>query len=120
VLHVFRARNVSGVTCHTFGFFGVQLIGRHGHRRHTRAQHVTHDFFGVQRKRRVTIRPGHAASFRISTETRAGYHCVSANRVALIAPDDTESTTVKAEFVACQYGRVEVGPVQRGDGARPG
>jgi hypothetical protein len=119
-LHVFRVRNRSQATCHTFGFFGVQLIGRHGHKRHTRAQHVTHDFFGAQRKRRVTIKPGRAASFRLSTTTGAGYHCVSANRVALIAPDDTHATVVKAEFNACQHGRVEVGPVQRGDGARPG
>jgi hypothetical protein len=119
VLHVFRVRNRSAQTCHTFGFFGVQLIGRHGHNRHTRAQHVTHDFFGVQHKRRVTIKPGRAASFRISTTTGPGFHCVGADRVALIAPDDTVATTVKAEFNACQHGRVEVGPVQRGDGARP-
>jgi hypothetical protein len=120
VLHVFRVRNRSEVTCHTFGFFGVQLIGRHGHKRRTRAQHVTHDFFGVQHKRRVTIKPGRAASFRLSTTSGAGYHCVIANRVELIAPDDTTATVVKADFFACQHGRVDVGPVQRGDGARPG
>jgi hypothetical protein len=125
VVHVFRVRNVSRGTCHTFGYFGVPLIGRRGRKLRTRARHVTHDFFGVQHKRRVTLRPGHVGSFRISTATGAGYHCVEATRIQVIAPDDTQRTTVSLRrgglaINACQYGRIFVGPIQPGNRGRPG
>src|SRR4051794_35292417 len=78
---VFRVRNVSGRTCHTFGWFGVQLLGRRGHKLRTRSRRVTNDFFGHQPKRRVTLRPKQRGSFRITTATGAGYHCSDAWRV---------------------------------------
>jgi hypothetical protein len=121
-ISVFRVRNVSGRTCHTFGWFGVQLLGRRGHALRTRSRRVTNDFFGGQPKRRVTLRPKHHGSFRITTVSGAGYHCVEAWRVRLIAPDDTGRTTVKLRthhILACQHGRIRIAPVQRGDGARP-
>src|SRR3954449_6394348 len=66
-ISVFRVRNVSARTCHTFGWFGVQLLGRRGHALHTRSQRVTNDFFGGQPARRVTLRPRRHGSFRITT-----------------------------------------------------
>jgi hypothetical protein len=119
---VFRVRNVSGRTCHTFGFFGVQLLGRRGRELRTRSRRVTNDSFGHQPKRRVTLRPRQHGSFRITTVTGAGYHCAEAWQVRLIAPDDTGRTTVKLRshhILACQHGRIRIAPVQRDGGARP-
>jgi hypothetical protein len=120
VVHVFRVRNMSGRTCHTFGYFGVRLLGDRGRVLETHAKRVTTDFFGHQRKRRVTIRPGHSGSFRISTTTGAGYHCVHATSVRLIAPDDTGGVTVplgRRSIDACQHGKIFVAPIQRGNDA---
>src|SRR3954464_10017287 len=50
VLHVFTIANVSGRTCHTFGYFGTQLLDKRGRNLETRAHRVTHDFFGRQPK----------------------------------------------------------------------
>jgi hypothetical protein len=83
---------------------------------------VTSDFFGHQPKRRVTLRPRQHGSFRITTVSGAGYHCVEGWRVRLIAPDDTGRTTVKLRghhILACQHGRIRIAPVQRGDRAKP-
>jgi hypothetical protein len=118
---VFRVRNVSGRTCHTFGWFGVQLLGRRGHDLRTRSRRVTKDFFGHQPKRRVTLRPKQRGSFRVTTISGAGRHCVDAWQVRLIAPDDTGRTTVKVRghrIIACQHGRIRIAPVQPDDGAR--
>src|SRR3954454_18997583 len=119
---VFRVRNVSGRTCHTFGFFGVQLLGRRGHALRTRSRRVTDDFFGAQPKRRVTLEPRHKGSFRITTRAGAARHCVTAWRIRVIAPDDTRRETVKlrreGHIFACQHGRIFVAPVQPGDGAK--
>jgi hypothetical protein len=122
-VHVFRLRNQGTATCHTFGYFGVQLLGRRGRALPTRARRTTHDYFGRQPKRRVTLRPGRVGSFRISTATGTGRRCVSAGRLGVIAPDDTEQAVVKLRkdglrVFACQRGRVFVAPVQRGNGAR--
>jgi Protein of unknown function (DUF4232) len=124
VVHVFRVRNVSSATCHTFGYFGVRLLGKRGRKLPTRARRVTHDVAGAQPRQRVTLRPGHAGSFRISTATGAGYHCVDATGIQVIAPDDTERATVKfrrarLDIVACQHGRIFVAPIQPGNGAKP-
>lgn len=118
-IHVFVLRNTSKGTCHTFGYFGTQLLDERDRNLETRAHRVTHDFFGKQPKRRVTIKAGHSASFRITTITGAGYHCVDARRIGLIAPDDTEATIVKAPIDACQHGTIRVAPVQPGHRARP-
>src|SRR3954447_20276040 len=91
---VFRVRNMSGRTCHTFGFFGVQLLGRRDHDLRTRSRRVTDDFFGAQPKRRVTLEPRHKGSFRITTRAGAARHCVTAWRIRVIAPDDTRRETV--------------------------
>jgi hypothetical protein len=121
-IYVFRARNVSGRTCHTFGFFGVQLLGRRGHALRTRSHRVTSDFFGPQPKRRVTLEPKHHGSFRITTTIGAGRHCVTAWQIRVIAPDDTHRKTVKlpqkGRIFACQHGSIDITPIQRGDRAK--
>jgi hypothetical protein len=121
-IYVFRVRNVSGRTCHTFGFFGVRLLGRHGHALPTDSRRVTHDWFGAQPKRRVTLEPKGRGSFRITTMIGAARHCVDAWRVRLIAPDDTHRTTVKLRrsrrIYACQHGRIEIAPIQPRDRAK--
>src|SRR3954447_13130964 len=71
---VFRVRNVSGRTCHTFGFFGVQLLGRRGHDLRTRSRRVTNDFFGHQPKRRVTLRPKRDGSLPHINTSPGGRH----------------------------------------------
>jgi hypothetical protein len=123
-INVFRVRNVSGRTCHTFGWFGVQLLGRRGHKLPTDSRRVTHDFFGHQPKHRVTLRPNRRASFRITTVTAAGRRCVDAWKIRIIAPDDTARATVKVRrrlghLYACQHGRIRIAPIQAGDGAKP-
>jgi hypothetical protein len=122
-IHVFRVRNASGRTCHTFGFFGVRLLGRRGRALPTHSHHVTHDFFGAQPKRRVTLRANGTASFRITTATGTARRCVEAWRIRIIAPDDTRRRTVRlrrrrAHIYACQRGEIFVAPMQRGDGAK--
>ena len=118
-LYVFRLRNVSGHTCHTFGYPGTQLLDKRGRNLETRAHRVTSDFFGKQRKRRVTVKPRGTASFRITTRVGAGYHCVDAHEIGLILPDDTAATIVKAPVFACPHGRIYVAPIQPGEHARP-
>lgn len=122
VVYVFRVRNFSGATCHTFGYFGVRLLGRRGRKLPTHARRVVRDVAGAQKKRRVTLRAGHSASFRISTATGAGHHCESASAIQVIAPDDTARVTVplgRDTIVACQRGRIFVAPVQPGNAAKP-
>src|SRR3954470_17234624 len=119
---VFRVRNVSARTCHTYGWFGVQLLGRRGHALPTRSRRVTNDFFGHQPARRVTLRAKRHGSLRITTLSGPGRHCVDASRVRLIAPDDTGRTTVRLRghhILACQHGRIRIAPVQRRDRAKP-
>jgi hypothetical protein len=123
-VNVFRVRNVSGRTCHTFGWFGVQLLGRRGQKLPTDSRRVSDDFFGHQPKRRVTLKPKQHGSFRITTTTAAGRRCVDAWRIRIIAPDDTARATLKVRrrlghLYACQRGRIRIAPIQPGDRARP-
>jgi hypothetical protein len=121
-IYVLRVRNVSGRTCHTFGWFGVQLLGRRGHKLPTHSHRVTSDFFGPQPKRRVRLQPKHHGSFRITTTTGAGGHCVTAWRIRVIAPDDTQRETVKLgrqeTIFACQHGSFDIAPIQPRDRAK--
>jgi hypothetical protein len=124
-IHIFRIRNTSQRTCHTFGWFGVQLLAKHGRELPTRARRVKSDFFGAQPRRRVTIRPAGKASFRITTTAvGSGRHCSDAAAIRVIAPDDTVSRLVRlrsrrSHIFACERGRFGIAPIQRGDGADP-
>ena len=120
VVHVFQLRNFSGATCRMSGWLGVRLLGERGRPLTTRPKRVTRDVAGKQRRRRVTLRPGHTGSFRISTVT--GDRCVEASAIRVGAPGASGRVNVplgRRTIVACQRGRIFVAPVQPGNRAKP-
>jgi hypothetical protein len=122
VVYVFGARNMSGKTCHLSGYFGVTLLGERGRPMDTRVKRVKRDVAGAQPRKRVTLRAGQSGSFRISTAIGSGHNCVHATALRAGAPRDRARLTVllgKRDIVACDHGRIFVGPIQPGNGAKP-
>lgn len=122
VVYVFRVRNMSGATCHTSGYLSVRLLGERGRKLETRVKRVKQDVAGAQPRQRVTLRPGHSGSFRISTANGSGHNCVDAASLRVGAPGDRARVIVplgRRDIVACPHGRIFVAPIQAGNGARP-
>jgi hypothetical protein len=118
----FALRNTSPASCHTFGYPGVLFLGKSGQGLTTTTMRTTHDFFGIAPESRVTLAPGHSASFRLGVTHGAASpaNCTTAYAVQVIPPDDT--ATLKATIPnggAYECGTVTVSPVRPGTSAYP-
>lgn len=111
----FKLRN-TGPRCHTKGFPGIGLNGRHGKRVPVHVRRGTRDFFGRTPKRRLVIAHGGVASFRLTGVNGInGGHCPTAYSLDFIAPDRRRSRRVSVGrgFLACPGG-VAVSPILAG------
>lgn len=91
----FRLRNVSRRPCAMFGFPGVRFVD-HGRVVPIPVVWATADFFGATRTRRVTIRPGRVASFRVVVVTSEPYSCDrTASAIQVYAANTTRALHVR-------------------------
>ena len=117
----FALRNVGSTPCHTYGYPGVQFLGKVGApaKLPTAPTHTTSDLLGSTRLATVTVAPGQDMSFRIVVSTNAPTGCQTAYGLQIIAPDDTVPITVAFPGVY-ECSRTTVSPIQAGSGAVPG
>jgi len=108
----FRLRNISDSACTLFGFPGVRLLDHRGLPRFPVAWSAA-DFFGRTRERRVRLRPGRVASFRIVSTSRPQGCDRAAAAVQVFAPNTAAPLTVRLDdwVGACD---VTVIPIQPG------
>jgi len=118
----FALRNISGHSCRTGGYPGVQFLDAAGRPLPTHPEHTTSDFFGHTTLRELTVAPGATVSFRLGVShvgaggSNAG--CVSAKAIQVIAPNDTATmrVSVRGGISECG-GTVSVSPIQTGTSA---
>jgi Protein of unknown function (DUF4232) len=117
----FVLRNVSGATCHTYGYPGVLFLDRAGRPLPTIPTHTTSDFFGTSPKVPLVVAPGASFSFRLAVThgVASSAGCTTAYGLQVIPPNDTASlrTTIPEGAYECQTANVS--PVRAGQGAYP-
>lgn len=109
---VFRIRNRSHHRCHTFGYPGVALLGKRKHRLHLHVKDSRRSYFGTIKKRRVNLRRGGRAWFRISyTDPR---RCHAAHYIQLIMPDNRGARRfhISQAIRPCRH-EITVSPITR-------
>lgn len=114
---VFRVVNRSNHRCHTFGYPGVALLGKHKHRIHLHVKRSKRSYFGEIKKRRVNLRRGGRAFFRLSySDMPASAHdtCHAARYIRLIMPDNTGARRfhIRQAIKPCRH-RIIVSPLTR-------
>lgn len=117
----FALRNVSGSSCHTYGYPGVLFLGRSGGALPTASTRTSHDFFGSTPPTAIVVAPGASVSFRLGVThgiaSSAG--CTTAYGLQVIPPDDTATlrTTIPEGAYECQSATVS--PLRPGSSAYP-
>jgi hypothetical protein len=114
---VFRIVNRSHHRCHTFGYPGVALLGKHRHRLHLHVKDSRRSYFGNIKKRRVNLRRGGRAFFRLSYTDIPGPHqkrCHAAHYLRLIMPDNRGARRfhIRQAIRPCRH-RLTVSPITR-------
>lgn len=118
----FALRNISGSSCHTYGYPGIQFLDRAGQPLPTLSTRTTHDYFGKAPVQALLIEPGNSVSFRLGVThgivSSAG--CVTAYGLQVIAPDDTQPIRmVIPDGGAYECRTATVSPLRPGDSAYP-
>ncbi|HEY1511008.1 MAG TPA: DUF4232 domain-containing protein [Solirubrobacteraceae bacterium] len=118
----FALRNISGSSCHTYGYPGIQFLDRAGQPLPTLSTRTTHDYFGNAPVQALLIEPGNSVSFRLGVThgiaSSAG--CSTAYELQVIAPDDTHTIRlVIPDGGAYECRTATVSPLRPGDSAYP-
>lgn len=117
----FELRNVSGSSCHTFGFPGVLFLDRGGGALPTDSTRTTQDFFGQTPKVELVLAPGETASFRLGVThgmtSTAG--CTTTYGLQVIPPDDTATLRATIPDGAYECRTATVSPLRPGTSAFP-
>ena len=118
----FALRNTGTSPCHTYGYPGVQFLGKAGEKLTTTPSHTTSDLLGSTRLGTVSLAPGSDASFRLVAATDAANpaDCTTAYGLQVIAPDDTAPMHVTFPQGIYECARTTVSPLQPGTAAAPG
>ncbi len=117
----FALRNVSGRSCHTFGFPGVLFLDRAGRALPTISTRTTRDFFGTARVVKLLLAPGSSASFRLGVThgVTSTAQCTTAYGLQVIAPDDTRTLLARIPGGAYECRTATVSPLRPGNSAYP-
>lgn len=118
----FALRNISGASCHTYGYPGIQFLDRDGQPLPTLSTRTTHDYFGKTPVQALLIDPGNSVSFRLGVThgivSTAG--CATAYGLQVIAPDDTNTIRmVIPDGGAYECRTATLSPLLPGDSAYP-
>jgi hypothetical protein len=117
----FALRNISGHTCHTFGYPGVLFLSRAGHPLPTVSSRTTHDLFGTSPLTGLDLAADASVSFRLGVThgqaSDAG--CGEAAALQVIPPDDTASLRIPIPGGAYQCRTATVSPLRAGTSAYP-
>jgi hypothetical protein len=117
----FAVRNTSPKSCRTFGYPGIQFLGKAGEALPTVPTHTTHDFFGTAPEVAIVLAPGQQASFRLGVTHGAvpGEPCTTADALQVIAPDDTATLRATIPDGAYECRGTTVSPLRPGTSAYP-
>lgn len=117
----FALRNVSGHTCTTFGYPGIQFLTQSGQPLKTIPTHTTQDFFGSLPELPLTVAPGTIVSFRLGVTHGAAstLGCTTAYALQVIPPNDTSTLRITFPDGAYECQTATVSPMQRGTSAYP-
>jgi uncharacterized protein DUF4232 len=117
----FALRNISAVSCHTYGYPGILFLGRSGEALPTVPTRTTHDFFGSTPPTAIVLAPGERISFRLGVThgiaSSAG--CTTAYGLQVIPPDDTATLRTSIPDGAYECRTATVSPLRPGDSAYP-
>jgi hypothetical protein len=113
--------NVTGSSCHTFGYPGVLFLDRAGQPLPTDSTRTTHDFFGNAPEQPLVVAPGQSVSFRLGVTHGAvsPQNCTTAYGLQVIAPDDTAVMRMPIPEGAYECKTATVSPLRPGDSAYP-
>jgi hypothetical protein len=117
----FALHNITGASCHTFGYPGVLFLDRAGQPLPTDSTRTTHDFFGDAPEEALVVAPGQSVSFRLGVTHGAvsPQNCTTAYGLQVIAPDDTATMRVPIRDGAYECRTATVSPLRPGDSAYP-
>jgi Protein of unknown function (DUF4232) len=117
----FALHNITGTSCHTFGYPGVQFLDRAGQPLPTDSTRTTHDFFGNVPEEALVLGPGQSASFRLVVTHGAvsPQNCTTAYGLQVIAPDDTVTMRMPIRDGAYECRTATVSPLRPGSSAYP-
>ncbi len=117
----FALKNTGSVSCHTYGWPGVQFLSSRGTALTTGATRTTTDVAGATPASAITLSPGEEASFRMTASDvpTGGGSCPTAAKLQIYAPDDKATMTVAVPGIAA-CGKSTVSPMMPGDSAFAG
>jgi ABC-type transport system substrate-binding protein len=117
----FALKNISSMSCRTYGYPGILFLDQSGHPLTTIPHHTTSDFFGSSAAVPLVIPPGGSASFRLDVghgvATSAG--CDTAYGLQVIPPDDTATLHTAIPNGAYECHDANVSPLRAGASAYP-
>jgi Protein of unknown function (DUF4232) len=113
--------NITGSSCHTFGYPGVQFLDRAGQPLPTDSTRTTQDFFGDAPEEALVVGSGQSVSFRLGVTHGAvsPQNCTTAYGLQVIAPDDTTTMRMPIPGGAYECRTATVSPLRPGDSAYP-
>lgn len=117
----FSLHNVSGHTCVTVGYPGIQFLTQSGHSLPTTPVHTTQDFFGSLTNHPLSVSPGATVSFRLGVTHGAASTngCTTAYALQVIPPNDTATLRITIANGAYECQTATVSPMQIGTTAYP-
>lgn len=115
----FSLHNVSGATCHTYGYPGVQFLDKAGNPLPTASTRTTHDFFGTAPATKLLVSPGGSVSFRLGVSHfgSSATSCKTAYALQVIPPDDTHALRAEIPQGVYECGAATVSPLRPGGSA---
>jgi hypothetical protein len=115
----FSLRNVSGSSCHTYGYPGVQFLDQAGNPLPTASTRTTHDYFGTAPATKLVVSPGSSVSFRLGVSHfgSSATSCKTASALQVIPPDDTHALRAAIPQGVYECGAATVSPVLPGGSA---
>lgn len=113
--------NITGSSCHTFGYPGVQFLDRAGQALPTDSTRTTQDFFGDAPEEALVVGSGQSVSFRLGVTHGAvsPQNCTTAYGLQVIAPDDTTTMRMPIPGGAYECATATVSPLRPADSAYP-
>lgn len=120
-------QNMSRSTCTLFGYPGLALLGANGQALPTTVQRGPSVVVQAQAPARVTVAPGHYASFVIGYADATGYGnqvCPTSVNVEVTPPNDFHYLVIPDKVSAYgpkqgQCGAIHISPVYAGNGPQP-